>query len=84
MAAWEDGWSCSLFKSMVTPAGNLASAKAPGFSFCGIGMILHAVLKGCVKMAGYLITSGTPLISFYQTPHLHDSVATVRCSVTAD
>lgn len=52
MAAWEDGWCYGLFKFMVTPAGNLASAKVLGFSFCGMGMILHAVLKGCVIMAG--------------------------------
>lgn len=47
-----------------------------------MGMILHAILKGCVKI--YLITSDTPLISFHQPLHLHDSVATVRCLVTAD
>lgn len=68
---------------MVTPAGNLAPAKAPGSS-CGMGMILHAILKGCMKMAGYLITSDIPLIYFHQPLHLHDSVATVRCSGTAD
>lgn len=82
MAAWEDGWCYGFFKPMVSPAGNLASTKAPGSSFCGMGMILHAILKGCVKMAGYLITSDTPLIYFHQQLHLHDSVAKVRYSVT--
>lgn len=45
-------------------------------------MILHAILKGCVKI--YLITSDPPLIYFHQPLHLHDCVATVRCLVTAD
>lgn len=47
-----------------------------------MGMTLHAILKGCMKI--YLSTSDTPLIYFHQPLHLHDSVATVRCSVTAD
>lgn len=60
------------------------------FGFCHssgillLGMILHAILKGCMKMTGYLITPDTPLIYFHEPFHLHDSVATVRCSVTAD
>lgn len=68
---------------MVTLAGNLAFAKAPGSS-CGMGMILHAILKGYMKMAGYIIISDVPLIYFHQPLHLHDSLATVRCSVTAE
>lgn len=84
VAAREDGWCYVLFKATAISAGNLASATAPRFSFCEMGMILHATSKRCMEMADSQIPSDTPLIYFpLTTSPTRVTVATARRSVTA-